>query len=149
MNAYIPHIAIMVVCLILSAYFSATETAFSTMSKTRLKTLAEKGNKRAELVYEILSYQIKKYIGSYAVAMGGVDAIVFTGGVGENDAVLRERCLQDLKFMGIELDTNKNLNIPRGTVEELQSTTSKVKIFRIPTDEELVIARDAKNLIQK
>lgn len=109
----------------------------------------KKGNKRAELVYEILSYQIKKYIGSYAVAMGGVDAIVFTGGVGENDAVLREKCLQDLKFMGIDLDTNKNLNIPRGTVEELQSTASKVKIFRIPTDEELVIARDAKNLIQK
>lgn len=106
----------------------------------------KKGNKRAELVYEILSYQIKKYIGSYAVAMGGVDAIVFTGGVGENDAVLRERVLTGLEFMGIELDKDKNLNMPRGSVEEMQAKTSKVKIYRIPTDEELVIARDTKTL---
>ena len=108
----------------------------------------KKGNKRAELVYEILSYQIKKFIGSYAVAMGGVDAIVFTGGVGENDAILRERCLEGLEFMGIELDKNKNINIPRGTTEELQALASRVKIYRLPTDEELVIARDTKNLIQ-
>ena len=107
----------------------------------------KKGNERAKLVYEILSYQIKKYIGSYAFAMGGVDAIVFTGGVGENDAVLREMVLSNLEFIGIELDKNKNMSMPRGTVEEIHTPSSKVKIFRIPTDEELVIARDAKNLI--
>ena len=103
----------------------------------------KKGNKRAELVYEILSYQIKKYIGSYTAAMGGVDAIVFTGGVGENDAILREKVLENLSYLGIELDVNKNNTMPRGTVEEIQTISSKVKIFRIPTDEELVIARDA------
>ena len=105
-----------------------------------------KGNKRAELVYEILPYQIKKYIGSYAAAMGGVDAIVFTGGVGENDAVLREKTLNGLEFLGVELNKDKNLTMPRGTVEEISAASSKVKIFRIPTDEELVIARDAKAL---
>lgn len=108
----------------------------------------KKGNKRAELVYEILSYQIKKYIGSYAFAMGGVDAIVFTGGVGENDAIIREKCLEGLEFVGISLNKDKNMNMPRGTVEEIESQSSKVKIFRIPTDEELVIARDAKYLVE-
>lgn len=108
----------------------------------------KKGNKRAELVYEILSYQIKKYIGSYAVAMGGVDAIVFTGGVGENDSTLREKVLENLEFLGIELDKNKNKTMPRGTTEEIQLPSSKVKIYRIPTDEELVIARDAKALCE-
>ena len=108
----------------------------------------KKGNKRAELVYEILAYQIKKYIGSYAAAMGGVDAIVFTGGVGENDAFLREKVLDDMQFLGIELNKDKNANMPRGTSEEIQATSSKVKIYRIPTDEELVIARDAKALIK-
>ncbi len=108
----------------------------------------KKGNKRAELVYEILAYQIKKYIGSYAAAMGGVDAIVFTGGVGENDAFLREKVLDDMQFLGIELNKEKNANMPRGTSEEIQDTSSKVKIYRIPTDEELVIARDAKALIK-
>ena len=102
----------------------------------------KKGNKRAELVYEILSYQIKKYIGSYTAAMGGVDAIVFTGGVGENDATLREKVLENLTYLGIELDVVKNKTMPRGTIEEMQTASSKVKIFRIPTDEELVIARD-------
>ncbi len=108
----------------------------------------KKGNKRAELVYEILSYQIKKYIGSYAAAMGGVDAIVFTGGVGENDAVLREKCLEGLNFIGVQLDINKNKTMPRGTTESIHASTSKVKIFRIPTDEELVIARDSKFLVE-
>lgn len=107
----------------------------------------KKGNKRAELVYEILAYQIKKYIGAYMAVMGGVDAIVFTGGVGENDAVLREMCLKGLDFAGIELDVDKNSTLPRGTVESINSVASKVKIFRIPTDEELVIARDTKTLI--
>ena len=108
----------------------------------------KKGNKGAELVYEVLSYQIKKYIGSYAAAMGGVDAIVFTGGVGENDAILREKVLANLEFLGVELDVNKNSTMPRGTVEQINTASSKVKVYRIPTDEELVIARDAKELCQ-
>lgn len=106
-----------------------------------------KGNKRAELVVEMLAYQIKKYIGSYMMAMGGVDAIVFTGGVGENDAVLREKVLQNMEFAGIKLDVQKNSTMPRGTTEQINTQDSKVAIYRIPTDEELVIARDAVALI--
>lgn len=102
-----------------------------------------KGNKRAILVYEMLAYQIKKFIGAYTAAMGGVDAIVFTGGVGENDAVLRENVLSGLEYLGVELNKEYNKTMPRGTTEEISTKTSKVKVFRIPTDEELVIARDA------
>jgi len=107
-----------------------------------------KGSERAKLVIEILSYQIKKFIGAYIAAMNGVDAIVFTGGVGENDSVLREAVLSNLEFFGIVLDKQKNASIGRGTVEELEAPNSKVKIFRLPTDEELMIARDTKNLIK-
>lgn len=108
----------------------------------------EKGNKRAMLVVEMLAYQIKKYIGSYMAAMGGVDAIVFTGGVGENDATLREKVLQNMEYAGIALDVEKNKTMPRGTVEQINASNSKVKVYRIPTDEELVIARDAVALIK-
>ena len=107
-----------------------------------------KGNKRAFLVIEMLSYQIKKFIGAYMMAMGGVDAIVFTGGVGENDALLREKVLENMEFAGIKLDTEKNKSIPRGTTEQINAQDSKVAIYRIPTDEELVIARDAVALIK-
>ena len=107
----------------------------------------EKGNQRAILAYEMLAYQIKKFIGSYTAAMGGVDAIVFTGGVGENDAVLRENVLTGLEYLGVELNKEYNKTMPRGTTEEISTKESKVKVFRIPTDEELVIARDAVALI--
>lgn len=106
-----------------------------------------KGNKRAMLVVEMLAYQIKKFIGAYMMAMGGVDAIVFTGGVGENDAVLREKVMDNMEFAGIVLDVNKNKTMPRGTTEQINAPNSKVAIYRIPTDEELVIARDAVALI--
>lgn len=108
----------------------------------------KKGNKRAVLVIDMLAYQIKKYIGAYVAAMGGVDAIVFTGGVGENDPVLREKILDGLEFLGIEMDREKNMNIPRGTVEDIGKASSRVKIFRLPTDEELLIARDSKELVE-
>ena len=102
-----------------------------------------KGNKRAQLVYDMLAYQIKKYIGAYTAAMGGVDAIVFTGGVGENDATLRENVLSGLEYLGVEIDKDFNKTMPRGTTQEISTKNSKVKVYRIPTDEELVIARDA------
>lgn len=108
----------------------------------------KKGNKRAELVIDMLAYQIKKYIGSYMVAMEGVDAIVFTGGIGENDSVLREKVLDGLEFAGIVVDKDKNANLPRGSVEEIEAPQSKVKIYRLPTDEELLIARDTKELVE-
>ncbi len=106
----------------------------------------EAGNKRAKLVIDMLAYRIKKYIGSYAAAMGGLDGIAFTGGVGENQGDLREYATNDLEFLGIELNKEKNYNLPRGTVEELSTPDSRVKIYRIPTNEELVIARDCVRL---
>lgn len=107
-----------------------------------------KGNKRALLAQNMICYRVKKYIGSYAAAMGGVDAIAFTGGVGENSKEIREECLTGLEFMGIKLDKDKNNNIARGVVGEISSNDSKVKVYRIPTNEELVIARDCVRLVK-
>lgn len=105
------------------------------------------GNKRAKLVVPMMAHRIKKYIGAYIAIMGGVDAIVFTGGIGENQEDLRAEVMKGLEFLGIDFDYDKNLRIPRGTIEELNKEESKVKVFRIPTNEELVIARDTINLI--
>ena len=102
----------------------------------------KKGNKRAELAINMLAYQIKKFIGAYTAAMGGVDAIVFTGGIGENDASVREKVMTGLEYLGIDFNFDYNRTMPRGTVELISNSNSKVKVYRIPTDEELVIARD-------
>ena len=107
-----------------------------------------KGNKRALLAQNMICYRVKKYIGSYAAAMGGVDAIAFTGGVGENSKEIREECLTGLEFLGIKLDKDKNNNLARGAVGEISSDDSKVKVYRIPTNEELVIARDCVRLVK-
>ena len=108
---------------------------------------ASQGNQRAKLVVPMMAYRIKKYIGAYAAIMNGVDAIVFTGGIGENQEDLRGVIMKDMNYLGVDFDFDKNLTIPRGTIEELSKEESKVKVFRIPTNEELVIARDTINLI--
>ncbi|MBO4412595.1 MAG: acetate kinase [Clostridia bacterium] len=107
---------------------------------------ASEGNERAKLVVTMMAHRIKKYIGGYAAILGGVDAIVFTGGIGENQEDLRELVLDNMEFLGIEIDKEKNNNLPRGTNEEISVPNSKVKVFRIPTNEELVIARDTVEL---
>ena len=107
-----------------------------------INAAAENGNERAKLVVPMMAYRIKKYIGSYMAALNGADAIVFTGGIGENQEDLRELALRDMDFFGIEIDVEKNNNLKRGTVEEISTANSKVRVFRIPTNEELVIARD-------
>lgn len=108
--------------------------------------LIEQGSERAKLVIQILAYGIKKYIGAYSAAMGGLDGIVFTGGIGENQEDVREICLEGLEFLGIKFNKEYNYKMPRGTVEELSLPDSKIKIFRIPTNEELEIARDCVRL---
>ena len=101
------------------------------------------GNERAKLSIDMLCYQIKKFIGSYIAAMDGVDAIVFTAGIGENTAIVRSGALKDLSYFGIELNEEVNaVTKGRSGVTELSTKNSKVKIFMIPTNEELVIARD-------
>ena len=109
------------------------------------KAISE-GNERAKLALDMFLYSVKKYIGSYAAAMGGVDAVVFTAGVGENSISYREEICRGLEFLGIEVDPDKN-NV-RGVETDISKDGSKVKVFVIPTYEELVIARDTKMLVK-
>ena len=111
-----------------------------------VEAAANSGNERAALAYEMQEYQIAKYVGSYAAAMGGVDAIVFTGGIGENNAKVRKYVCDKVAFMGFTLDEDKNS--VRGEEIEISTADSKVKVFVIPTNEELVIARDTVALIK-
>ncbi|MBP3345229.1 MAG: acetate kinase [Clostridia bacterium] len=106
------------------------------------------GHERATLAYKMLSYQIKKFIGSYVAAMNGVDAIVFTGGIGENDSVLREMVCDGLDYLGIKSDKEKNRNFKRGVVSDITAADSKCKVYIIPTNEELMIARDTKTIVE-
>ena len=106
-----------------------------------------KDDRRAKLALKIFEYKIRTTIGAYAAAMGGVDAIVFTAGVGENGPETREKCLEGLEFLGVEIDREAN-NV-RGKVREISKAGCKVKAFVIPTNEELVIARDTLELIKK
>lgn len=108
---------------------------------------AEKGNMRAQLALDKFAYTVKKYIGSYAAAMGGLDVLVFTAGLGENSAPARRDVCKGLEFLGVEIDEAKN-NV-RGKEAEISKDGSKVKVFVIPTNEELMIARDTKELTGK
>lgn len=104
------------------------------------------GNPRAKLALDMYEYRIRKYIGSYAAAMGGVDVILFTGGVGENQDNTREAACRGLEFMGVKIDTEKNKTI-HGEEAVISTPDSKVKVVVIPTDEELMIATDTMNLL--
>ena len=112
-----------------------------------VKAAAEAGNKRAELANTMYFYRIKKYIGEYAAAMGGVDVIIFAGGVGENQADCRATVLEGLEFMGVELDKEVNART-RGEEAILSTPTSKVKVLLIPTDDELMIASDTYEIVK-
>ena len=113
-----------------------------------IENAASEGNERAQLALKMYDYRIKKYIGAYAAALGGVDAIVFTAGVGENQTGTREKACEGLEFLGIKIDVAKNATI---RVEEaiISTPESKVKVVVVPTDEEIVIARDTKELVEK
>lgn len=106
------------------------------------------GNKRAQLALDIFTYRLKKYIAAYAGAMGGVDIIVFTAGIGENVPRVREQSCQGLEFMGMKIDKNKNEQTI-AKLGEVSDSSSKVKIFCIPTNEELIIARDTARIIKE
>lgn len=109
--------------------------------------LAEAGDAQARLALDMYCYRIKKYIGAYFAALGGLDAVVFTGGIGENDAWAREHCCTGLEALGIALDTRKNVSARRGAFD-IHSETSRVSLLVIPTNEELEIARQAVRCIQ-
>lgn len=100
------------------------------------------GNKRARLAFEIFCYRIRKYVGAYAAAMGGLDAVTFTGGIGENSSLVRETSLFGMEFLGIELDQEANRTAPRGKEVLVSRSGSRVAVAVVPTNEERVIARD-------
>ncbi len=106
------------------------------------------GNERAKLVYDMLCYQIKKYIGSYSAAMGGINAIVFTAGIGEHAPYIREHALEGLEYLGIKLDKERNTFGHSSTPVKLSADDSKVQIYMIPTNEELVIAKDTEEIVK-
>lgn len=110
-----------------------------------IEAAAENGNERAKLALDIFHYRIRAEIGALIANMGGVDAIIFTAGVGENSPETREECLKGFEFLGLELDKEKNK--VRGKIAEITTEKSKVKAFVIPTNEELMIAKDTKKLI--
>jgi len=103
---------------------------------------------RYKLCFDMLCYSIKKYIGAYTAAMGGVDAIIFTGGIGENDELVRAEVMKDMEYLGVDFDFDKNNTMPRGTIECIAKPSSRVKVYRIPTDEEFIIARDTEMLVK-
>ena len=105
----------------------------------------EEGNPRAKIALDMFEYQVTKFIGAYAAAMGGLDAIVFTAGVGENNPDLRVRCCAPLKFMGVEMDEEKNR--VRGEERIVSSENSKIKVLVVPTNEELMIAADTEAIV--
>lgn len=113
-----------------------------------IENAAKEGNERAQLALKMYDYRIKKYIGAYAAALGGVDVVVFTAGVGENQTGTRAQACKGLEFMGIKIDEAKNATI-HGEEAIISTPDSKVKVVVVPTDEEIVIARDTKELIKK
>ncbi|MGN0474032.1 MAG: acetate/propionate family kinase [Acutalibacteraceae bacterium] len=110
-------------------------------------TAAREGNERAILTHKILEYQIAKFIGSYYVALGGMDALVFTAGIGENQTIHRSRICRLLECFGVEIDEEINAEV-HGREAEISTPDSKVKVYVIPTNEELVIARDTKAIVE-
>lgn len=106
----------------------------------------KEGDKKANYAFGVFNYRIKKYVGAYAAAMGGIDALVFTGGIGENSSNVRSEVCNDMEFLGIKLDPKLNKN-PEGEAI-ISSEDSSTKILRIPTNEELVIAMDTEQIVK-
>ena len=107
---------------------------------------ANEGNERAALAMKILVHYIKKIIGSYVAEMNGVDALVFTAGIGENDRLVRQNSCREMSFLGIAIDEALNLSCPSGETVELTAEGAKVRTFVIPTNEEYMIALDTEAL---
>ncbi|MEW6004601.1 MAG: acetate kinase [Stygiobacter sp.] len=103
------------------------------------------GNKKAKMAFDVFTYRVKKYVGAYAAAMGGIDALVFTGGIGENSSLVRKNVCSNMEFLGIDFDDELNNNV-KGEYS-ITKPDSKVKVFRIPTNEELVIALDTEKIV--
>ncbi|MDF1546491.1 MAG: acetate kinase [Bacteroidales bacterium] len=111
-----------------------------------IEIAVEQGNERARIGLDMYAYRIKKYIGAYAAAMGGIDVLIFTGGIGENDDIVRRLATEELEYLGIVIDHTKNNGL-RKREANIHADNSKVKVMVIPTDEEFVIAQDTLNIV--
>ena len=120
-------------------------TGFSDLREISEK--AAEGNENCQNALDLAAYRIKKYIGSYVAILNGLDAIIFTAGIGENSAIMRKLACENLDFLGINLDDKKN-NIRSKEIREIQSKSSKVKILVIPTNEEIEIAKQSYELLK-
>jgi acetate kinase len=120
-------------------------TGFSDMRDITKALLA--GDAAAELAYDLYAYRIQKYLGAYAAALNGLDAVVFTAGVGENDTRIRSRVCQNLEFFGLHLDEDRNQASGKG-LHEINQAAARVKILVVPTNEELAIARQCFALLE-
>lgn len=115
--------------------------------KRDVEKAAAEGNARAKLASDMLNYQIKKYVGAYAAAMGGIDCLVFTGGIGENDGYVRSEVCKNMEFLGISIDAEKN-KLRGLDINDITGEGSHVKVLVVCTNEELMIARDTKALVE-
>jgi acetate kinase len=106
-----------------------------------------RGQKRADVAFRLFCYRVKKYIGAYAAAMGGVDAVFFTGGIGENSPEVREASISDMEFMGLELDRDRNAELV-GREGAISTDGSQVQAMVVPTNEEKTIARDVVRVLE-
>lgn len=113
-----------------------------------IEIAANEGHERAKLAMEMYQYRVRKYIGAYAAAMGGLDVIVFTGGIGENDTVTRTKSLVGLEFLGVQIDREKSLK-SRGKEALISTPESRVKVVVVPTEEELMIATDTYEILNQ
>jgi acetate kinase len=104
------------------------------------------GDKKATYAFDVFTYRVKKYVGAYAAAMGGIDALVFTGGIGENSPDVRTACCAGLEFLGISLDEAKNTSTE--TEKNISAPGSKTAVLVVPTNEELVIAMDTMEIVK-
>ena len=112
-----------------------------------LEAAAAQGNERAVLALEMLAYRVKKYVGSYIAVLGGADAIVFTGGIGEHSPRIRRLVMEGMEFCGAKFDEEKNLSYDSG-IGYLNAEDSKVKVIVLPTNEELMIASDTEEIVK-
>jgi len=112
-----------------------------------LEEAVQDGDHRAKNAFDLFNYRIKKYIGSYIAALGGLDALVFTGGIGENSVEVRKAVCSNMEYLGVELDLEKNID--SNGKSDLSTENSKVRVLRIPTNEELVIALDTEKIVSE
>lgn len=118
----------------------------------KLEDLAEQGDDRARLAINVFAHRVRKYVGAYAAVMGGIDGVVFTGGIGENSATMRRRILQRLEFLGIRLDEDRNTDadvLAAANVATISEANSRVRVMVVKTDEELMIARQTQRIVEQ